>query len=244
MVISDSETTEVAAYAGDTIPLMSLLEKNVVADQMAWDEAFPKEQNEPNLVWDDDEDEGDDRDEGDNQTKIPNATHISCGPVLEGTTIDQGAHTPNPNPSSCAEDNLWSSVQNLVGKPTSSAPSQQGARDDTNVQSPKDMLPLHAEAFVASASHERTSKLQSERSVRFTKDSEGLDRLHSPHGSVAREHSRPSSVQQTIRTSIEIPSKGFQGSEGSPRTTRIKTTVEGAIHSMAKSGPLVGPDAP
>ena len=40
MVISDSKTPEVATYAADTIPLLSLLEKNEVADQMDWDEAL------------------------------------------------------------------------------------------------------------------------------------------------------------------------------------------------------------
>jgi L-rhamnose isomerase len=51
-------------------------------------------------------------------------------------------------------------------------------------------------------------------------------------------------VQHTIRTFVEIPSKGFQGSEGSPRTATIKTTVEGAIDSMAQSEPCVGSDVP
>ena len=80
--------------------------------------------------------------------------------------------------------------------------------------------------------------------MRFTKDSEGVERLHRPHGTVAREHSGPFTMQQTIRTSVEIPSKGFQGSEGSPRMARIKIIVEGAIHSMAQSEPCVGFDAP
>ena len=101
MVILDSESTNAAVHAEpatdqpESIPLLSLLEKNAMADHMAWDEAFPKEHNEPNLSWDDDEDEEEDKDEGDNQTKLPSATHISGGPVLEGTTIDQGVQTPN-----------------------------------------------------------------------------------------------------------------------------------------------------
>ena len=55
MVILDSESIYIVVYAEaateqpKSIPLLSLLEKNAVVDQMAWDEAFPKEHNEPNL---------------------------------------------------------------------------------------------------------------------------------------------------------------------------------------------------
>ena len=66
------------------------------------------------------------------------------GSVLEGTTIDSGAHTPIHTPSSRAEDILQSFVQVLAGKPTSSALSQKWARDETSVQLPKDTTQQHA----------------------------------------------------------------------------------------------------
>ena len=75
MIITNSSSTETAGYVKgalnkpETVPILSMLEMNVVADQETWDEAFKWPENEPNLSWDnDDEDEGDDRDEGDNQT--------------------------------------------------------------------------------------------------------------------------------------------------------------------------------
>ena len=65
-----------------------MLEKNVVANQDAWDEAFQTELPEPHLSWVRDEDEGVSEDEGVNKKPTPSATHISGGPVLEGTTVD------------------------------------------------------------------------------------------------------------------------------------------------------------
>ena len=137
-----------------------MLEKNVVADQHAWDEAFRDTDVDPNLVWVVDEEEEKDRDEEDNQTKTPCGTHISGGSVLERTTIDKGVHTPNPNPAGRTEDIPQSSEHTKAGKAGSSAPSQKGARDVINVQLPKDMPLTHSEAFVTFATLERQSKLR------------------------------------------------------------------------------------
>ena len=51
-------------------------------------------------------------------------------------------------------------------------------------------------------------------------------------------------MQKTIRTFVEIPSKGTRESERSPRTTTIKTAVEDAIGSIAQSEPCVRSDVP
>ena len=45
-IITDSSSTETAGYVKDVlnkpeiVPILSMLEKNAVANQMAWDEAF------------------------------------------------------------------------------------------------------------------------------------------------------------------------------------------------------------
>ena len=84
-IILDSESTETVEVHKDkpeSIPILSMLEKNVVADQHAWDETFRNTDVDTNLVWGVDEEEEEDRDEGDNQSKTPRATHISGGSVL------------------------------------------------------------------------------------------------------------------------------------------------------------------
>ena len=73
----------------ETILILSMLEKNLVADQDEWDKAFQREPIDPHLSWAFDEEEGVSEDEGVNQNQPPRATHISGGPVLEGFTIDQ-----------------------------------------------------------------------------------------------------------------------------------------------------------
>ena len=54
MVISNSEWTETAGYAIEadaSIPLLTMLEKNVVADQVAWNEAFESVQQDFGSDW-------------------------------------------------------------------------------------------------------------------------------------------------------------------------------------------------
>ena len=56
MIIFDNESTKVADYttdieAEDIIPLLTMIEKNVVTDQMAWNEAFESAQRHPGSDW-------------------------------------------------------------------------------------------------------------------------------------------------------------------------------------------------
>ena len=60
MVVSDSESTETERYAKEqdtSIPLLSMLVKNVVADQAAWNKSFKGVQQDLGSDWDF-EDEG------------------------------------------------------------------------------------------------------------------------------------------------------------------------------------------
>ena len=79
-------------------------------------------------------------------------------------------------------DIIWSSIQKLPGKLTSSAVFQKGARDVINVQLPNDMLTLHAGAPIVPTSLERKSKLQLERSMRHSEGYASLEHLQSPRG--------------------------------------------------------------
>ena len=77
MVVLESESTDTATFteaARDQpkfIPMLPMLEQNVVANQDAWDEAFQTELPEPHLSWVLDEDEGVSEDEGVNQSQPP-----------------------------------------------------------------------------------------------------------------------------------------------------------------------------
>ena len=70
MVILESESTDTTTYPEpardqpEFIPMLSMLEKNVVANQDAWDVDFQTELPEPHLSWALDEDEGVSEDEG------------------------------------------------------------------------------------------------------------------------------------------------------------------------------------
>ena len=103
MIVSDNESTDTEGYAKEqdaSTPLLSMLEKNVVADQTAWNEAFEGAQQDPSSYWILEEEEDDD-DEDKNVSYSPKptrATHTSCDPAVEGTTIDQSVHTLNPVP--------------------------------------------------------------------------------------------------------------------------------------------------
>ena len=94
MVVLESKSTDTATYAEaareqpEFIPMLSMLENNVVANQDAWDEAFQTELPEPHLSWALDEEEGISEDKVVNQSPPPCVTHISSGLILEGTTID------------------------------------------------------------------------------------------------------------------------------------------------------------
>ena len=71
MVISDSESTDTAGYAKPhaSIPLLTMLGKNVVADQVASNEAFEFVQQDPNSDWILDEEE--EREEGKSVSHSP-----------------------------------------------------------------------------------------------------------------------------------------------------------------------------
>ena len=104
-----------------------------MADQDAWNEAFEGVQHDPSFDWDFEDDEEEGVCERVSYSPKPRATHISSSLVLVGIAIDQSVHALKPIPPSRTENTLWSYVQHLVGKPTASASSKKGARDDINV---------------------------------------------------------------------------------------------------------------
>ena len=106
------------------------------------------------------------------------------------------------------------------------------------------MIQPHAEGYVGSASHKRTTKLLSEGSVRNTEGSVDLEHLPSLLIQSSKKDSESSPREKDDRTFVEEPLMEPQGSDGRPREANIKATSKGAKGSLAKFTSFVDLNAP
>ncbi|KAJ9552865.1 LOW QUALITY PROTEIN: hypothetical protein OSB04_016910 [Centaurea solstitialis] len=171
--------------------------------------------------------------------QTPSATHITKGPVQEGTIIEKGVHTPIPTPPSTTKGAFWSFGLN-VNQETTVPPSfsQKDLGEEIRAPSPKGSTDLSTEALVASHSLLKLNQGVSETPLRHTEASV-LEQPKSPLNPFVLVCSEPP-IQDIDRTLVVSPSVGIQGSGGSHRDGVHQAAAEGAFHSKATKSPHVG----